>query len=332
MYTQCPECRTTYQIGPEDLRRAHGRVRCGACNTVFDALETLSHEPPPVHPDEPRESAEPATAPGHAVEPEPEPEREAAGGWTADAQVEPEPEPETEPEAGPGHEPEREHEDESEEAPLPVAEPEAEWEPVATADVAGEPEADLPAETEPPPEAAPEPEEAPLRFDDDTPLEEVLASFGADLTEEPGDEEADRTAEPGREAEAGDLEAAAPETPSVTGEAEETEDLGDEDEWRALLAELELDESALGAGLDRESEDEAAEPAAERVELPAGGEEEAPPGEPTEEAAVEPEPEPRAEDEEPVPAADEQAEREEARERDELAASAALFDEIVQSC
>ena len=44
MYTQCPECETTFKLGAEDLRLANGKVRCGDCNHVFNALEFLAEE------------------------------------------------------------------------------------------------------------------------------------------------------------------------------------------------------------------------------------------------------------------------------------------------
>ncbi len=44
MYTQCPECETTFRLSAEDLRRANGKVRCGDCQTVFNALEYLAEE------------------------------------------------------------------------------------------------------------------------------------------------------------------------------------------------------------------------------------------------------------------------------------------------
>ena len=44
MYTQCPECETTFRLGANDLRRAKGKVRCGDCNAVFNALEYLAEE------------------------------------------------------------------------------------------------------------------------------------------------------------------------------------------------------------------------------------------------------------------------------------------------
>jgi len=44
MYTQCPECETTFKLGADDLRRANGKVRCGDCDTVFNALEYLAEQ------------------------------------------------------------------------------------------------------------------------------------------------------------------------------------------------------------------------------------------------------------------------------------------------
>lgn len=39
MLTQCPGCRTVFRITGTILRAAHGQVRCGNCNTQFDAIE-----------------------------------------------------------------------------------------------------------------------------------------------------------------------------------------------------------------------------------------------------------------------------------------------------
>ncbi|AMN47830.1 hypothetical protein ACG33_12120 [Steroidobacter denitrificans] len=44
MLTQCPQCRTTFRITREILRIADGQVRCGRCQTQFDALERLFEE------------------------------------------------------------------------------------------------------------------------------------------------------------------------------------------------------------------------------------------------------------------------------------------------
>jgi len=45
MFTRCPDCETTFRLTAEDLRRAKGKVRCGDCGSVFNALESLAEEP-----------------------------------------------------------------------------------------------------------------------------------------------------------------------------------------------------------------------------------------------------------------------------------------------
>jgi len=42
MYTTCNHCHTSFKITAEQLKIAAGKVRCGHCNTVFDALLSLS--------------------------------------------------------------------------------------------------------------------------------------------------------------------------------------------------------------------------------------------------------------------------------------------------
>ncbi len=39
MLTQCPGCQTVFRITETILRAAHGQVRCGRCNTQFDAMQ-----------------------------------------------------------------------------------------------------------------------------------------------------------------------------------------------------------------------------------------------------------------------------------------------------
>ncbi|MBI3526308.1 MAG: zinc-ribbon domain-containing protein [Betaproteobacteria bacterium] len=59
MITRCPGCTTTFRVTPEQLKARHGKVRCGQCQHVFNALDTLldaAVEPPPA----PIEIAEPA--------------------------------------------------------------------------------------------------------------------------------------------------------------------------------------------------------------------------------------------------------------------------------
>lgn len=48
MRTRCPQCNTVFRITPEQLRLRAGKVRCGHCRAVFNALETLVEEPPAV--------------------------------------------------------------------------------------------------------------------------------------------------------------------------------------------------------------------------------------------------------------------------------------------
>jgi predicted Zn finger-like uncharacterized protein len=47
MYTQCPECLTVYKLQADALVPACGCVRCGHCDTVFNALGTLAAQLPP---------------------------------------------------------------------------------------------------------------------------------------------------------------------------------------------------------------------------------------------------------------------------------------------
>ncbi len=44
MHTQCPECKTKFVVNDDQLRVAHGKVRCSKCNNVFNALNSL-HNP-----------------------------------------------------------------------------------------------------------------------------------------------------------------------------------------------------------------------------------------------------------------------------------------------
>jgi predicted Zn finger-like uncharacterized protein len=46
MYTQCPDCRSVFEISSEHLGAAGGMVRCGVCDTTFNALRRLSETAP----------------------------------------------------------------------------------------------------------------------------------------------------------------------------------------------------------------------------------------------------------------------------------------------
>ena len=48
MLTRCPSCSTAFRVTPEQLKARAGKVRCGHCSAVFNALETLEDMPPAV--------------------------------------------------------------------------------------------------------------------------------------------------------------------------------------------------------------------------------------------------------------------------------------------
>jgi predicted Zn finger-like uncharacterized protein len=43
--TRCPSCATHFRVTPEQLKARSGRVRCGQCQNVFNALDSLIEEP-----------------------------------------------------------------------------------------------------------------------------------------------------------------------------------------------------------------------------------------------------------------------------------------------
>ncbi len=47
MYTQCPHCLSVFVLQADGLASAHGQVRCGHCEGLFDALPTLCEALPP---------------------------------------------------------------------------------------------------------------------------------------------------------------------------------------------------------------------------------------------------------------------------------------------
>ncbi|MBZ0125321.1 MAG: DUF3426 domain-containing protein [Rhodocyclaceae bacterium] len=62
MLTRCPTCSTAFRVTPEQLKARAGKVRCGHCKAVFNALESLEDAPP---------VAEAAAPPPSASEPVP---------------------------------------------------------------------------------------------------------------------------------------------------------------------------------------------------------------------------------------------------------------------
>ena len=45
MLTRCPSCATHFRVTPDQLKVRSGRVRCGQCQNVFNALDSLIEEP-----------------------------------------------------------------------------------------------------------------------------------------------------------------------------------------------------------------------------------------------------------------------------------------------
>jgi predicted Zn finger-like uncharacterized protein len=44
LLTRCPSCETAFRVTPEQLKARQGKVRCGECQHVFNALESLVEE------------------------------------------------------------------------------------------------------------------------------------------------------------------------------------------------------------------------------------------------------------------------------------------------
>ena len=46
LYTRCPNCDTTFRVTTQQLQASGGQVRCGHCQTIFDAFATLTAQEP----------------------------------------------------------------------------------------------------------------------------------------------------------------------------------------------------------------------------------------------------------------------------------------------
>jgi predicted Zn finger-like uncharacterized protein len=73
MMTRCPACGTAFRVTEQQLGARQGQVRCGRCDTMFDAIATLSSDTPtrPLHDDTPtrppRDKTPPPTSGSMAV-------------------------------------------------------------------------------------------------------------------------------------------------------------------------------------------------------------------------------------------------------------------------
>jgi len=80
MKTRCPDCQTTFRVTPEQLKARAGKVRCGHCQAVFNALDSLLDEtvasaprlPSPLPVTPPAPSFAPLTQRPDAAAPQPE--------------------------------------------------------------------------------------------------------------------------------------------------------------------------------------------------------------------------------------------------------------------
>ncbi|MGE5489788.1 MAG: DUF3426 domain-containing protein [Actinomycetota bacterium] len=185
MRTRCPRCQTIFRITPEQLRARAGKVRCGHCHSVFNALETLIEEPaviPPaidIPPPSPPQPEIPAPEPTPAGEPIPEPEPTPEPEPEPVRYDEPQPEPESVPEPPAATEPEPEFVPASDFTPAPAFEPA----PEPSADLAPTPKAmeELPATAEEEPLAPAEPAAPDEPPREETPEETTQAAREAGL-------------------------------------------------------------------------------------------------------------------------------------------------------
>lgn len=80
MLTRCPACATTFRVTPEQLKARAGKVRCGKCQAVFNALDSLAEAAPAAGeapaagaataPSSPRSAPRAEASPAFAVQPD----------------------------------------------------------------------------------------------------------------------------------------------------------------------------------------------------------------------------------------------------------------------
>ncbi len=89
MMTRCPTCSTAFRVTSEQLKARAGKVRCGHCSAVFNALETLEDAPPAAAAADAPVPPEPAKpTPVEPPLPEPSPESSPPGQPATEPSVE----------------------------------------------------------------------------------------------------------------------------------------------------------------------------------------------------------------------------------------------------
>lgn len=68
MLSRCPACATVFRVDTVQLRAREGRVRCGRCHTVFDAVDAMVDVPLPKSGDTPAPSAADLAPPSAATD------------------------------------------------------------------------------------------------------------------------------------------------------------------------------------------------------------------------------------------------------------------------
>lgn len=85
MLTRCPGCSTTFRVTPEQVKARQGKVRCGRCQHVFDAIEALveaavaTTATPAAPAATPAPTSVPASPPASTLAPPPAPEPDTTG-------------------------------------------------------------------------------------------------------------------------------------------------------------------------------------------------------------------------------------------------------------
>ncbi len=76
--TRCPHCQTRFRVTEQQLGAASGKVRCGQCREVFNALENAEYEAPAPEPAEQREPEPKDEQPPTETEPSSDAPQESA--------------------------------------------------------------------------------------------------------------------------------------------------------------------------------------------------------------------------------------------------------------
>ncbi len=104
MQTRCPACSTVFRITPEQIRVRHGQVRCGRCQRLFNALDSLLEAPIPPRPPQPVVVPDAVSSPVLPGDDLP-PLAASVADTVAPTALQPGPESREAPEAGPAPEP-----------------------------------------------------------------------------------------------------------------------------------------------------------------------------------------------------------------------------------